>query len=63
MPDVIVTNDGSLMLFAPQNDDVRQWLHDNVSEDSQWFGGALVVEYRYAADLAMGLGQAGYEVA
>lgn len=61
--DVTVVNDGTLFLFTPQTDAAREWLQENVQEDAMWFGGALVVEMRYAADLAMGLGSAGLKVA
>lgn len=60
--DVTVENHGSLFLFHPQTDAGREWLTDNVDAEAQWFGGALVVEPRYARDLADGLLDAGLEV-
>jgi hypothetical protein len=63
MNDIEITNHGSLFLFQPLNDEVKSWLNENVSADSQWFGGALVVEHRYAANLAEGLQDAGFNVA
>ena len=33
----------------------RQWVTDHVQDDAQFFGDALVVEWRYAKDLARGI--------
>lgn len=60
-PDVLVTFDGSLFLFEPRTDAAREWLEEHT--DGQWWGGALVVEHRYAHDLASGLKQDGLVVA
>lgn len=53
--DVEITNHGSIFLFQPLTDSAREWIEENVSEDAQWFGGALAVEHGYAADLAIGM--------
>jgi hypothetical protein len=53
--DVEVQNEGSLMLFRPLTDAAREWINANVPDDAQWFGDALVVEWRYAAPLAEGM--------
>lgn len=50
-----VQDEGSIVLFKPLTDEAREWLECNVQEDAQWFGGALVVEPRYAANLAQGI--------
>lgn len=51
--DVQVENHGSIFLFRPLTDEARTWLVEHT--DGQWFGGALAVEHRYAADLANGI--------
>jgi len=33
----------------------RAWIEENVSEESMWWAGGLVVESRYARDLAAGM--------
>jgi len=53
--DVSIRNEGSLMLFRLETPAARAWRDEHVSEDSIDFGGALVVEPRYAADLAHGM--------
>lgn len=63
MPDFRFENHGTLWLVRPQNAPAREHLEENVSEEAQWFGGALVVEPRYAEDLAFALVNTGWEVA
>lgn len=57
---VAVEDHGSIMLFRPNDDDAKKWLEDHVQQDAQWFGGALVVEPRYAQDLVNGLEAEGF---
>ena len=59
MTDFTIQNEGSILLFRPLTDAAREWLKENVQEDAQWFGDALVVECRYAGDLAVGMLAAG----
>lgn len=54
-PDVLVENHFSLILLRLLTPAANQWVENNVSEDAQFFGGALVVEPRYANDLIDGL--------
>jgi hypothetical protein len=60
MADFVIQNDGTILLFRPLTDAAREWLEANVQEDAQWFGGALVVEHRYAGALAVALIEAGF---
>lgn len=60
--DVMVRNEGSLVLFFPITEAARTWIDENVQEDAQWFGTALVVEHRYAGDLAQGMVNDGINV-
>ena len=57
---ISIENQGSLILFHPLTEEAENWLIDHVQEDAQWFCGALVVEPRYAEDLAEGLRDAGF---
>ena len=54
-PDVKVENHGTIFLFWPCSEQGETWIAENVQEDAQWFGNALVVEHRYARDLASGM--------
>jgi len=59
--DVSVETEGvSLVLIRPLNLGVSDWLKENT--EGEWFGGALVVEPRYADTLIDGLRDAGYSV-
>lgn len=55
--DCLVENHGTIFLFRPQTERARRWLVEHVQADAQYYGGALVVEHRYAAELAEGMGQ------
>lgn len=60
--DYSVSNHGSLFLFEPQNDDADAHLRASVSDEAQWWGGALAVECRYARDLVAALQVEGFAV-
>lgn len=62
-PDYRVENHGTIYLFRPLNEAAGNHLRENVQEDAQWFGDALVVEHRYASDLAVALTDNGFVVA
>ena len=53
--DVTISGGGSLYLFHLHSDHARAWVEEFVSSDRQFFGGALVVEHRYAGDLALAI--------
>jgi hypothetical protein len=61
-PDFRIQNYGSIFLFDPQNEAAEGHLRENVSDEALWFGGALVVEPRYAADLVVALQTDGFEI-
>lgn len=50
-----IEDHGSVVLVRPHTTDVRDWLVENISDEAQWFGGALVVEPRYVEALFLGL--------
>ena len=62
-PDFVFENHGTLYLVRPQNEAARRHLQDNVQEDAQWWGDALVVEHRYALPLSEALADNGWDVA
>ena len=53
--DVRVENHGSIYLFHLQSTAAEAWVDENVSSESTMFGGALVVEHRYAYQLVEGM--------
>lgn len=60
--DYTVENHGSLFLFRPETPEAQAHLEAHVDDEAQWFGDALAVEPRYAADLAAQLGDDGFVV-
>lgn len=57
-PDVRVERDGpmaSLFLFFPLTCAATDWIEEHIPEDATWFGAGLVVEHRYAEDIALGM--------
>lgn len=53
--DVTVENCGGIFTFEPLTPAAEQWIDENVDSESQWLGGRLCVEHRYARDLAQGM--------
>lgn len=53
--DVKVQNEGSIFLFHPLTEAGKDWIKENIDNDAQFFGDALVVEHRYAGDIAHGM--------
>lgn len=45
----------SVFLFHPLTCAATEWIEENVGGETQWIGGALAVETRYAEDLALGM--------
>jgi hypothetical protein len=63
-PDVLVCNEGTVVVFCPLTSRAEQWIQENVLTDSwQWFGNALVVEQRHALSLGQGMKLAGLRLA
>lgn len=58
--DFLVQNEGTIYLFRPLTAAAAAHLEENVQEDAQWIGGALVVEHRYAPALAVALKEEGF---
>jgi hypothetical protein len=61
--DVEVHYDGSsLVLFEPKTESAHDWIADHLPEDVQFWAGSVVVEWRYADDIAYGMRNDGLEV-
>ena len=60
--DFVIDGGPTVFLFAPQNAEALEHLQENVSEDAQWLGNGLAVEWRYAADLVNALRSRGFSV-
>jgi hypothetical protein len=52
--DVEVMNEGTIFLFTPLTQEAKDWIESHV-EDPMYYGNSLVVEHRYALDLAEGM--------
>jgi hypothetical protein len=56
MSDIKVENHGSLFVFHPMTPEAHAWIDDNIQgEEVQFWAGGVVVEPRYARDLADGM--------
>jgi len=62
MADVNIESHGSLVLIRPLTEAASDWLDENISEDAQHFGGAVVVEPRYVEAIVEGMQNDGLEV-
>lgn len=61
-PDVIVDNEGSIMLFRPQTDAAKTWCAKNLPSDALRWCFSYVVEPRYAQNIVDGMLTDGLEV-
>lgn len=58
--DFEVNNQGTIFLFTPLTQAAKDWIAEHIPDDATYFGKALVVvEHRYAADIAVGIIAAG----
>jgi hypothetical protein len=62
-PDISIENHGTVFLFRMNTPAAVEWVSHNVQSDARFFGDALVVEHRYAQDLATGMSKAGLVLA
>ena len=62
MADLSIQNEGSIFLLRSHSDAGKAWIEANIPDDAQHFGGAVVVEHRYIADIAQGAVNDGLEV-
>jgi hypothetical protein len=61
-PDFMVENHGSIFLLQPLSPAANSWIEENLPEDHLTFGGAVVVEHRYIADIVHGAKASGLGV-
>lgn len=56
MPDIIVSDHGSVVMVAPITQDAQTWVAQNVElEPWAWMGGAFAVEPRFLDNLIDGM--------
>jgi hypothetical protein len=54
MADLLVHGGGSVYLVRTVSPFGAAWVDEHIPADAMWFGGAVVVEHRYVADLLYG---------
>jgi hypothetical protein len=60
--DLFVQNEGSIFLLRPVSEAGEQWIYDNIPDDAQRFGDAIVVEHRYIRNIVAGAQADGLKV-
>jgi hypothetical protein len=61
--DVLIENEGTIVMFQPVTDAARDWFAENVqTEGWQWFGPRLAVDHRTAGSLITGLLSEGFNL-
>lgn len=58
-PDVSIENCGTLFLFRAETERGKEWINLHIPSDATYWAGQLVVEHRYAYDLAEGMANDG----
>jgi hypothetical protein len=53
-PDFVVENHGTIFLLQPLTPAANSWIEENLPDDRLTFGGGVVVEHRYIADIVRG---------
>jgi len=51
----VISPEGTIFLFHLATRRAERWVDEHVEPDAQWFGDAIVVEHRYAGNLAFAL--------
>lgn len=63
MADVLVRNEGTVVLLTPRSDEAREWVDENLGLESwQWVGDSFAVEWRFAPNVVDGMIGDGLEV-
>lgn len=60
--DVVISSEGSVVLFYLLSPAAEQWVEYHVRDERRFFAGALVVEHRFASELARGMARDGLRV-
>ncbi len=61
-PDFTVQNEGTIFLLTPVSDLAVDWAEHHLPQDSQHFGGSIVVEHRYIENIVAGIQNDGLTV-
>lgn len=61
-PDVTIIYHGAIVSMTPVTPAATEWFDDNLPSDRQIFGGATMVEHRYALPVIEGMRLDGLEV-
>ena len=61
-PDFLVENHGSIFLLQPLTPAAESWIEEFLPQYRITFGSAVVVEYRYIADIVEGIRNDGLAV-
>ena len=48
-------HEGSIGLLFPITDGAKDWVDEHISDDAQWFGSGLVIEWRYVDHIIEGI--------
>lgn len=62
MTDFLLVDNGSVVLLTPLSKAAKQWIEENISDDSTWFGRSLAIEPRYVDDILNGITNSNLEV-
>jgi hypothetical protein len=64
-PDVVIRDEGSVVLLEPQSDEGRNWLDENIGKDNgfQPYWPTVVCECRYVEDIVDGMIDSGLTIA
>ena len=62
MADIEVLDSGSIVTLRPMTEAAENWIGEHIPDDAMWFGGALVVEWRYADAIICGMQEDGLVV-
>ena len=61
--DFELQDEGSIVVLHPRNDAAGDWLYEHLdSSEIQWWGGGVVIEPRYLADILEGIKADGLDV-
>jgi hypothetical protein len=62
MADLTFMDHGTIVTMRPDTDAGREWVETNIPDDAMTFGGAIVIEHRYANAIIDGAANDGLEV-
>ena len=58
--DFELQDEGSIVLLRPLTVAATHWVMDNIGEEAQWFGRAVVIEPRYLGNILEGVTADGF---